>query len=99
MFEAIHGSAPRMVEEGRAKYADPSSMIKASAMLLNHIGYLDKAKRLEMALDLCCQFEKSISMTGRSNGATGEEFADYVMKVVQDRDLEKRWRSCQPKPA
>ena len=25
MFEAIHGSAPRMVREGRAKYADPSS--------------------------------------------------------------------------
>jgi isocitrate dehydrogenase (NAD+) len=23
MFEAIHGSAPRMVQEGRAKYADP----------------------------------------------------------------------------
>ena len=23
MFEAIHGSAPRMVKEGRAKYADP----------------------------------------------------------------------------
>ena len=28
MFEAIHGSAPRMVEEGRAEYADPSSIIK-----------------------------------------------------------------------
>ena len=28
MFEAVHGSAPRMVKEGRAQYADPSSMIK-----------------------------------------------------------------------
>ncbi len=27
MFEAIHGSAPRMVAEGRAKYADPCSVI------------------------------------------------------------------------
>ena len=30
MFEAIHGSAPRMVKEGRAKYADPCSMLRAS---------------------------------------------------------------------
>lgn len=28
MFEAIHGSAPRMVDEGRAQYADPASMIR-----------------------------------------------------------------------
>ena len=28
MFEAIHGSAPRMVREGRAQYADPSSVIR-----------------------------------------------------------------------
>jgi len=26
MFEAIHGSAPRMIEEGRGRYADPSSL-------------------------------------------------------------------------
>jgi isocitrate dehydrogenase (NAD+) len=38
MFEAIHGSAPRMVKEGRAKYADPSSIIRAAAMLIKHIG-------------------------------------------------------------
>ncbi|MFA5313065.1 MAG: isocitrate/isopropylmalate family dehydrogenase, partial [Methanomassiliicoccales archaeon] len=55
MFEAIHGSAPRMVDEGRAQYADPSSIIKGAAMLLNHIGYIEKARRLEMALDVCCQ--------------------------------------------
>ena len=35
MFEAIHGSAPRMVREGRAHFADPSSMLRAAAMLLS----------------------------------------------------------------
>ena len=60
MFEAIHGSAPRMVDEGRTQYADPSSMIRAGAMLLNHIGYLKRAKKLEMALDIVGQFEKKI---------------------------------------
>jgi isocitrate dehydrogenase (NAD+) len=52
MFEAIHGSAPRMVEEGRAQYADPSSIIEAAALLLNYIGFVDKAKQLEMALNI-----------------------------------------------
>jgi isocitrate dehydrogenase (NAD+) len=73
MFEAVHGSAPRMVEEGRAQYADPSSMIKAAAMLLNHIGYVERARRLEMALDICSQYEKKLKITGRSDGATGAE--------------------------
>ena len=58
MFEAIHGGAPRMVDEGRAEYADPSSMIRAGAMLLSHIGYPDRGKKLEMALDICGKFRK-----------------------------------------
>lgn len=84
-----------MVDEGRAQYADPSSMIKAAAMLLNHIGHVEKAKRLEMALDICTQFEKKCVMTGRSNGATGAQFADYIMETVQDPKLEAKWRRYQ----
>ena len=91
MFEAIHGSAPRMVTEGRGQYADPSSMIKAVAMMLAHIGETEKAKKLEMALDVCCQFEKKKSMTGRSNGATGDEFAEYILETIDRKDLEKVW--------
>ena len=52
MFEAVHGSAPRMVKEGRDMYADPSSMIKAAAMLVRHIGYLEEADRIEKSLDI-----------------------------------------------
>lgn len=95
MFEAIHGSAPRMVEEGRAQYADPSSMMRATAMLLGHIGFVDKARRLEMALDICGQYERKVVLTGRSDGATGAEFADYVVEALQDPELEARWRSYQ----
>jgi hypothetical protein len=75
MFEAIHGSAPRMVTEGRAQYADPCSMIKAVAMMMEHIGEAEKSKKLNMALDVCVQFEKKLVMTGRDTGATGDEFA------------------------
>ncbi len=95
MFEAIHGSAPRMVDEGRAQYADPSSIIKGAAMLLNHIGYPDKSKKLEMALDICAQYEKKIQLTGRTDGATGEEYAKYIMDTVTSPDLEQKWKSYQ----
>jgi len=91
MFEAIHGSAPRMVKEGRAKYADPASMIRATAMLVNHIGYPDRAKKLEMALDICGNYEKKLVMTGRDTGATGAEYANYIMETMQDPKLEERW--------
>ena len=96
MFEAIHGSAPRMVEEGRAPYADPSSMIRAGAMLLRHIGYDDRASRLEMALDVCGSFEKKVVMTGRSTGSTASEFVEYLMNTLKDPSLESRWRRYQP---
>jgi isocitrate dehydrogenase (NAD+) len=95
MFEAIHGSAPRMVEEGRGQYADPSSIIKGASMLLNHIGFVDKAAKLEMALDVCCQYEKRIKMTGRSDGATGEQFSRYLLETLADPDLERKWKGFQ----
>ena len=93
MFEAIHGSAPRMVREGRAQYADPCSMIRAAAMLVNHIGYSKRAKNLEMALDVCGNYEKKLVITGRSTGATGAEYADYLMETLQDPKLKERWES------
>ena len=91
MFEAIHGSAPRMVKEGRAQYADPASMIRAAAMLLNHIGFPENGKNLEMALDICGQYEKKLVVTGRSTGATGAQFADYLMETLKDPNLKQRW--------
>ena len=95
MFEAIHGSAPRMVDEGRAKYADPSSMIRAGAMLMRHIGYSDYANKLEMALDLCGNFEKKLVMTGRDTGAIGRDYCDYILENVADPDLKSKWESYQ----
>lgn len=83
MFEAIHGSAPRMVEEGRDKYADPCSIIRAASMLLAHIGYGDKAEKLDKALDICTQKEKKIQITGHDDGCTSAELADYIMDTIK----------------
>ncbi len=91
MFEAIHGSAPRMVAEGRARYADPSSMLKASAMLMAHIGYAELGRKLDMALELCGQYERRIIVTGRDSGCTGDEYGAYVADTVADPQLESRW--------
>ncbi len=91
MFEAIHGTAPRMVRENRDQYADPSSVMRAGAMMLEHIGFHDLGSRLHKALDVCGQYERKIVMTGRNTGATGREFGEYVMSTVQEPDLESRW--------
>ncbi|MBM3958288.1 MAG: isocitrate/isopropylmalate dehydrogenase family protein [SAR202 cluster bacterium] len=93
MFEAIHGSAPRMVQEGRAQYADPSSMLKAVAMLLSHIGFAELGDRVDKALEICGQYERKVKLTGRDTGATGEQFGKYVTETVRDPRLKERWQA------
>ena len=83
MFEAIHGSAPRMVQEGRDKFADPCSMIKAASLLMAHIGYFEESNLLEEAMNICVFKEKKLVMTGRDTGATCTEFADYIMDTIK----------------
>ena len=84
MFEAIHGSAPRMVKEGRAKYADPCSMLRATVLLLSHIGMTEESGKLERALDYCMFEDKKLTITGRDTGATCEEFSDYVTETLKN---------------
>lgn len=83
MFEAIHGSAPRMMNEGRGQYADPCSMLRAAVMLLSHIGRQEKADLLEKALDKCMYEEKKYVITGRDTGATCSQFGEYVMQTIE----------------
>jgi len=83
MFEAIHGSAPRMVAEGRDIYADPCSVIRACVMLLSHIGFQPEADKLDAALNICTQTEKKVFTTGRDTGATSAQVADYIMETIE----------------
>ena len=91
MFEAIHGSAPRMVETGRAQFADPSSLVRAGAMMLEHIGFEAIGGKLHKALDICGQYERKMVMTGRDTGVTSAEFGEYIMQTVEDPNVEARW--------
>ena len=89
----MHGSAPRMLEEGSAQYAAPSSVLKAAGLMLTHIGVPDLGNRVDMALEVCGQYERKIKITGRDTGCTGQEYGQYVLDTVADPDLDSKWKS------
>ena len=59
--------------------------------MLSHLGYGDLGKRVDMALEVCGQYERRMQITGRSTGVTAEEFGKYILETVRDPDLEQRW--------
>jgi isocitrate dehydrogenase (NAD+) len=75
MFEAIHGSAPRMIADGIGEYANPSSIARAAVMMLRHIGYVDKAAKLEAVLD---EAQRELDLPGDGTGNTAADFTAYV---------------------
>ena len=77
MFEAIHGSAPRMIERGMGEYANPASIIKAAAMLLRHICRADAAEKLEKAMDAC-----TVEVKSDGSAATAAQYADALMELL-----------------
>lgn len=95
MFEAIHGSAPRMISEGRGAFADPQSLMRAAAMMLEHVGLKSPSGKLSMALDVCGMYEQNLKITGRSDGSTASEFGNYVIESLGNDRLESKWRSYQ----
>lgn len=78
MFEAIHGSAPRMIEDGLGDYANPSSLLKAAEMMLRHIGLGEHADQLATAVESCADK----APTGFADGSTCRQFADLVVAAL-----------------
>ena len=79
MFEAIHGSAPRMMEEGIGEYANPASINRAAVMMLRHIGMTEKASKLESALDAA---QESLDMPGDGTGNTAADCTGFVLDRI-----------------
>jgi len=77
MFEAIHGSAPRMIERGTGEYANPASIIKAAGVLLRHICRAEAAAKLEKAMDSC-----TVEVKSDGTAATAAEYADVLMALL-----------------
>lgn len=81
VFEAIHGSAPYLIENNRGNYADPSSLFRAVSLLLSHIGYMEKSEKLNKALELC-ELEKKYQVTSFKEGSTTQEYGNYVQEKL-----------------
>lgn len=83
MFEAIHGSAPRMVAEGREKYANPNSMICAVEMLLKHIGYAERAEQVKAARNILgSDWNNCGKLTGHSDGISNEKYVTNLLSLI-----------------
>ena len=81
MFEAVHGSAPRMIQEGIGHLANPASIIKADEMLLRHVGFAAEADKLAAAMQKCSD-DPTLHMTGERGGSTAREYADKLLAYI-----------------
>ena len=82
MFEAVHGTAPRLIADGEGDYANPASILKAAELLLRHIAMAGKADKLAAAMHLCTGTERRVVMTGHRDGASCAEFGDYLLEKL-----------------
>ena len=83
MFEAIHGTAPFLIEHNRGEYADPCSLIRAVGMMMAHIGYGDRKEVLDQALDICTITERKVVLTTFREDASTREFTDYLLETIE----------------
>lgn len=83
LFEAIHGTAPYLMNHGRGHYADPNSLIRAVGMLLAHIGYGDRKEKLDKALDICTVTERKKVVTTFPEDASAAEYTDYLLETLE----------------
>ncbi len=82
MFEAIHGSAPRMVEEGIADKANPQSILKATEMLLRHVGKIGAANKLSFAMRAVEKDCPECVPNGTREGANCSDFIEQLKKYL-----------------
>lgn len=83
LFEAIHGVGILLMKEGLGEYADPCSLIRAVGEMMGHIGYVGCKERLNKALDICTRTERKLVITSRPDGATAQEFTDYLLDTIR----------------
>ncbi|RCV51257.1 3-isopropylmalate dehydrogenase [Marinitenerispora sediminis] len=76
MFEPVHGSAPDIAGQGKA---DPTATILSAAIMLDHLGYADAARRIERAVgdDLQARAKEGLV---RSTAQIGD---DIVRRVAE----------------
>jgi len=75
IFEAVHGSAPDIAGK---KIANPTALMLAAALMLDHVGEPDKANSLREALDAQLRSDEglTVDLGGKANTM---EFADNII--------------------
>jgi len=76
IFEAVHGSAPDIAGQGKA---NPTALLLAAALMLEHVGRGDLAIRLRQAID------QTINQRGIRTGDLGGSAStrDFTMALIQ----------------
>jgi isocitrate dehydrogenase (NAD+) len=79
IFEAVHGSAPDIAGKG---IANPSAQMLAAAMMLDHIGELDAARRLRAAIEQVIVVD-NVRTRDLGGTASTREFGDAVAERIR----------------
>ena len=80
MFEPVHGSAPDIAGQGEA---DPTATISAVAMLLEHIGQVDAARRVEVAVGADMAARAAASAAGAPLVRSTSRIGDDVVAALR----------------
>ena len=82
IFEAVHGSAPDIAGKG---IANPIALMLAAAMMLDHVGQMDKGDKLRKAIDDTLNVDNV--RTGDLGGkASTMEFAAALVSRIKSND-------------
>jgi isocitrate dehydrogenase (NAD+) len=79
IFEAVHGTAPDIAGKG---IANPTALLMSGIMMLDHIGEMDAARRVENALHRVYREGKSLTRDVRGT-ATTAEFTAAVIRALK----------------
>jgi isocitrate dehydrogenase (NAD+) len=75
IFEAVHGTAPDIAGKN---IANPGALVLAACMLLEHLGDLDRAKRIRNALETTIREGKTVTRDLGGTAST-DQFTDAVI--------------------
>ncbi len=76
IFEAVHGSAPDIAGKG---VANPTALLLAAGLMLDHVGRVDLATRLRAAIDAALNAD-GVRTRDLGGSASTQEFAQAVTR-------------------
>jgi isocitrate dehydrogenase (NAD+) len=79
IFEAVHGSAPDIAGKG---VANPSALLMAAVMMLDHLGQREPAQKIRTALEAAIRENDNLTPDLNGSGTT-DTFADAVVRRLQ----------------